>query len=274
MEIKWKPVINYSQGRFGFRPEAIVIHIAEGWLAGGYSWFNNASSQVSSHFMIGKNGEIWQFVSEDDTAWHAGGVANASWQKLKPGINPNLYTIGIENEGFTGEQFTEEMYASNAFLIAKMALKYSIPINRTTVIGHYEINSSSRPNCPGTGIDFNKLIELSKLLLEDPEMIENLQKQIAELKKEIAKLQSDNKNSEKKIKELVELNNEQEIVSKQKEEELILIENQNSKLRQEIKKLQDQLNKFSKTNDTSNNTNNGGILGMLKRLFNGKNSSN
>lgn len=274
MEIKWKPVTNYSQGRFGFRPEAVVIHIAEGWLAGGYSWFNNPTSQVSSHFMIGKNGEIWQFVSEDDTAWHAGGVANASWSKLKPGINPNLYTIGIENEGFTGEQFTEEMYAANAYLIAKMAQKYNIPINRTTVIGHYEINSSSRPNCPGPGIDFNKLIELSKLLLEDPEMIENLQKQIAELKKEITKLQSDFKNSDKKIKELSELNDEQEKVLKQKEEELVLTENQNSKLRQEIKKLQDQLNKLSLGTTSSTNSNSGGILGMLKRLFNGKNPSN
>lgn len=279
MEIKWKPVINYSKGRFGFKPEAIVIHIAEGWLAGVYSWFNNPSSQVSSHYMIGKNGEIWQFVSDEDTAWHAGGVSNASWSKLKSGINPNLYTVGIENEGFTGVGFTEAMYHSNAFLIAKLSRKFGIPINRSTVIGHYEINSSSRPNCPGPGVDFNKLIELSKLLLEDPEMIEKLQKQISELSREIENFKKIISQKEKELDQQKKLFDELEKELKIKDEQIIIIENQNSKFRKEIKELQKRLNDLSDDpdsmpEDNKDNKNSGGLIGLLKRIFNGKNSSN
>lgn len=279
MEIKWKPVTNYSKGRFGFRPEAIVIHIAEGWLAGGYSWFNNPASQVSSHYMIGKNGEIWQFVSDEDTAWHAGGVSNASWSKLKAGINPNLYTIGIENEGFTGEGFTEAMYHSNAYLIATLSRKFGIPINRNTVIGHYEINSSTRANCPGKGVDFNRLIDLSKLLLEDPEMIEKLQKQITALSGEVENLKKIISQKDKEMEQQKKLFNELEKELKVKEEQVIIIENQNSKFRKEIKDLQKRLSDLNADLPVDSDTNSGskssgGLIGLLKRLFNGKNSSN
>lgn len=279
MEIKWKPVVNYSKGRFGFKPEAIVIHTAEGWLAGAYSWFNNPSSQVSSHYMIGKNGEIWQFVADEDTAWHAGGVSNASWSKIKQGINPNLYTIGIENEGFAGEDFTEAMYHSNAFLIAILSKKFGIPINRSTVIGHYEINSSSRANCPGSGVDFNKLIELSKLLLEDPEMIEKLQKQITKLSSEIENLKKTISQKEKEIDQQRKILEELEKELKIKEEQIIIIENQNTKFRKEIKDLQKRLNASSADSDDireniSNSKKSRGLIGLLKRIFHGENSVN
>ncbi|MCA9381543.1 N-acetylmuramoyl-L-alanine amidase, partial [Candidatus Dojkabacteria bacterium] len=162
MNIVWKPVRNKSNGRFGYKPEAIVIHIAEGWLNGAYSWFNNPTSQASAHYMIGKNGVIWQFVADEDTAWHAGGVNQPRWALLKPRINPNLYTIGIEHEGFTGEPWTQEMYEASSELIASLCTKYKIPLDRNHIIGHNQINSVSRERCPGTGVDFDKLIELAK----------------------------------------------------------------------------------------------------------------
>ncbi len=60
MEIIQKKSPNFWVGRKGYRPEAIVIHIMDGTLVGTDSWFANHTSQVSSHYGIGKNGEVHQ----------------------------------------------------------------------------------------------------------------------------------------------------------------------------------------------------------------------
>lgn len=181
MTTVFKSIRNYTTGRQGFKPEAIVIHIAEGYLAGAHSWFNNPDSQASSHYMVGRSGEVWQFVQEVDTAWHAGGVANPSWGLLKPNINPNSYTIGIEHEGFTGEGWTEAMYQSSGQLIGEACRRWGIPLDRNHVIGHHQINSLSRNNCPGAGVNWDKLLSIASNFYEDPAMIAELQAQIRNL---------------------------------------------------------------------------------------------
>jgi N-acetyl-anhydromuramyl-L-alanine amidase AmpD len=199
MNIQWKPVINKWNGRYGHRPEAIVIHIAEGYLNGAYSWFNNSNSQASSHYMTGRNGEIWQFVADEDTAWHAGGPANPSWNLLKPGVNPNLYTIGIEHEGFTGETFSENAYYATIELIAHLCQKWNIPIDHDHIIGHYRINSVSRSRCPGTGVNFDRLVNQALTFYEDPNVIKELQAQVASLQNEISGLKNQITNSKTQI---------------------------------------------------------------------------
>lgn len=161
MNIVQKPVINHDSGRFGYKPEAIVIHISQGTLFGMYSWFNNSASKSSSHFGVGKNGEVDQFVNTDDTAWHAGGISSPHWSLLKPGVNPNLYTIGIEHEGFTGQVWSDAMYNATAELIGNLCRQYGIPLDRNHIIGHCQIDSTSRAQCPGTGVNFDKLIQLA-----------------------------------------------------------------------------------------------------------------
>ena len=104
MNIIQKDAPNFWSGRKGFRPEAVVIHIMEGTLPGTDSWFASSSSQVSAHYGVGKSGEIHQYVKEGDTAWHAGRVDRPTWKLLKPDINPNLYTIGVEQEGYANDQ--------------------------------------------------------------------------------------------------------------------------------------------------------------------------
>lgn len=181
MQVTKKLVKNYTPGRAGYRPEALVVHIAEGFLAGGYDWFNRPESQVSAHYMVGKKGEIWQFVEEKDTAWHAGGVAGPSWELLKSGVNPNLYTVGIEHEGFTGEAWNEQMYQASSWLINQVCLRWNIPIDRNHIIGHYQLNSKSRSRCPGNGVDLQRLVQMAASY-EDPAMIAELQSQIQNLK--------------------------------------------------------------------------------------------
>lgn len=158
------PSPNFTTGRRNNKPEAIVIHVMEGTLSGTDSWFKNPASKVSAHYGIGKKGDIHNYVPEMNTAWHAGRVNAPSWALIKSAgkglyVNPNLYTIGIEHEGNETSEWTEEMYQASADLIKDIAARWSIPIDRSHIIGHHEIYSLK--TCPGFRADINKLITLA-----------------------------------------------------------------------------------------------------------------
>jgi N-acetyl-anhydromuramyl-L-alanine amidase AmpD len=239
MNIVQKPVKNRDLGRFGYKPEAIVIHIAEGYLGGAHSWFNNPASFASSHYMVGKTGEIWQFVDDENTSWHAGVVLNPSWSLLKPGVNPNFYTFGIEHEGFTGEPWTNSMTEASAELVGTLCRRYKIPLDRNHIIGHYQINSINRSNCPGTGVNLDNLINLALKYYEDPAMIKELQDQITKLQSEITDLEKEITVLKKNNSELEgRLSNIKNPTEAQKEV---------VKLTQEIKKLQKNELSYNKT---------------------------
>lgn len=149
MEIIQKKSPNFWVGRKGYRPEAIVIHIMDGTLVGTDAWFANHNSQVSAHYGVGKSGEVHQYVQETDTAWHAGRVDAPVWKLIRPNVNPNLYTIGIEHEGKPNDQWTEEMKRVSANLIRETCQRWQIPIDRNHIVGHFEI-FSKKPNCPAS----------------------------------------------------------------------------------------------------------------------------
>ncbi|GAB4283910.1 MAG: hypothetical protein Kow0081_0770 [Candidatus Dojkabacteria bacterium] len=275
---------NYWKGRGGYHPEAIVIHIAEGWIGGAYSWFNNPNSQASAHYMVGKSGNVWQFVDDNNTAWHAGGVNKPSWSLLKPGITPNLYTIGIEHEGFSGEKFTEQMYNSSAELLANLARKFQIPLDREHIIGHNKINSISRGRCPGNGVDLDKLINLSKNKLGEQKMITELQQKISDLENRIKQLEQSNsllnvtnENLRKQIDGLSDQLDSENRKNRNLEEQINLLAGsddrvnslirENSVLRQQIVTLQKSIADLNKKLLDKNLSSNKSFLDRLKDLF-------
>src|SRR6202034_4455546 len=104
-----------------------------------------------------------QFVEEQDTAWHAGGITAPSWRLIKKVgnsiyVNPNYYTIGIEHEGTVDTDWKDSMYESTSTLIAEISKRWNIPIDRNHIIGHHEIYAVKA--CPGHKVDFDKLIAL------------------------------------------------------------------------------------------------------------------
>lgn len=164
MDIKQVPSPNFLKGRKNFRPEAIVIHIMEGTLAGTDSWFRNPVSNVSAHYGIGLNGAIHRYVAEEDTAWHAGRVHQPTWQTIRrlgngTYLNPNLYTIGLEHEGRGHTDWPEAMYAASAALIRDICTRWRIPIDRQHIVGHNEIYG--RKTCPGNRVDLDRLVALA-----------------------------------------------------------------------------------------------------------------
>jgi N-acetyl-anhydromuramoyl-L-alanine amidase len=101
---------------------------------------------VSAHFVIRRCGELIQFVSCDDRAWHAG---TSSWQ----GVNQcNDYSIGIELEGLEGHTFEPEQYQVLVRLLRHLRLKY--PVQH--VVGHEHI-APGRKLDPGPGFNWGQL---------------------------------------------------------------------------------------------------------------------
>jgi len=105
--------------------------------------------QVSSHFYIRRDGALWQFVSCDDRAWHAG----PSHYRGRPNCNDD--SIGIELEGLEGETFEMAQYRCLADLCR--ALKQHYPIAH--VAGHEHI-APGRKHDPGAGFDWDVLKQL------------------------------------------------------------------------------------------------------------------
>ena len=115
--------------------DRIVIHVTEGSFWGSVRWLRNDRSGGSSHYVISRGGDIVQLVSTSDVAWHAGN----RWV--------NRHSIGIEHEGFTGRGgFTDAQYRASARLVAYLAARAGMPLDRRHVIGHAEVPS------PGGGV--------------------------------------------------------------------------------------------------------------------------
>lgn len=155
-------VNNFTKGRHGPYPiDMIVIHVEEGSEDATRSWFNAEQSDVSSNYGIDKQGNIEQFVLEEDTAWAQGRVdkPTAKLVLARPDANPNSYCISIEHEGSGKEPLTPAQKASTVWLIQDIAKRRNIPIDRDHVVGHHEI--FSKKTCPGA-IDVDELVALAK----------------------------------------------------------------------------------------------------------------
>jgi N-acetylmuramoyl-L-alanine amidase len=140
--------------------EAIVVHIIDGSLHSADLHFNDPASVVSAHYAVGKDGSIHQFVEESDTAFHAGVVVNPTWGLLKPRVNPNFYTIGIEHEGRPDDPWSPAQYESSAALVAEVAARWSIPLTPDHVIRHHQIRASK--SCPGSQVDLGTLLNRAR----------------------------------------------------------------------------------------------------------------
>src|SRR5215472_4912721 len=149
---------NFQPGRpLNFKPEAIVIHIAVGSLKSVDAQFNDPNSHVSAHYCVAKTGAVHQYVKETDSAFHAGIVVNPTWSLLKPDVNPNFYTIGIEHEGLPDDVWPDAQIDTSAALVGEIAQCWGIPLDDQHVIRHHQIRASK--TCPGTFITIAKILE-------------------------------------------------------------------------------------------------------------------
>lgn len=105
-----------------------------------------AKMQVSAHFWIRRCGEIVQFVSVDERAWHAG---VSSFQGCS---NCNDYSIGVELEGSDFDPYTEHQYIALAQLTQSIRDRYP-EISLGRIVGHNDI-APGRKTDPGPYFDW------------------------------------------------------------------------------------------------------------------------
>lgn len=105
--------------------------------------------QVSSHFYIRRSGELWQFVSCDDRAWHAGR------SRYRGRDNCNDDSVGVELEGLEGETFEPAQYETLARVCRALTRRYPI----AHVAGHEHI-APGRKHDPGPGFDWCRIQQL------------------------------------------------------------------------------------------------------------------
>jgi hypothetical protein len=88
-------------------------------------------------------------VREKDIAYHAG-----NWDY-------NTKSIGIEHEGFVDDPswYTDAMYRASAALTRNVCLKYGIPMDRTHIIGHYQVPGTTHTD-PGPNWNWTYYMQL------------------------------------------------------------------------------------------------------------------
>ena len=99
--------------------------------------------QVSAHFFIERTGRLWQFVSCDARAWHAGQSA------YRGRHNCNDDSIGIELEGLESSEFELAQYDTLGALCSALMAQYPIAY----IAGHEHI-APNRKGDPGPGFDW------------------------------------------------------------------------------------------------------------------------
>ncbi|NBX00242.1 MAG: 1,6-anhydro-N-acetylmuramyl-L-alanine amidase AmpD [Methylophilaceae bacterium] len=105
-----------------------------------------AHLKVSSHFFIRRDGELIQFASCNDRAWHAGA---SNWQGRE---RCNDFSIGIELEGSDFEAFESIQYETLESLIASIKARYPIQ----AITGHSDI-APGRKTDPGPYFDWLRI---------------------------------------------------------------------------------------------------------------------
>ncbi len=145
----WVPSSNFDERR----PVIIVVHATEqASVKQSLDTLRSANrgGKVSSHYLIGDDGHIYQLVDDSKRAWHAGG---GSWGAL---TDLNSTSIGIEIDNERGEPYTDAQIASIIRLLDDLCTRLQIP--RTQVIGHSDL-APTRKVDPGARFPWKTLAD-------------------------------------------------------------------------------------------------------------------
>jgi len=132
------------------RPEAVVLHVMQGYMSTARQWAIVGHYGASWHFSVGRDGSVMQHLDFEDGGYHAGIPDTAPspvWPLWKGhGVNVNLYTIGIEHEGFSGDGFTEAQRLASRDLCKWLAGELGFPYDRDHFPPHADIDLVNRPS--------------------------------------------------------------------------------------------------------------------------------
>ncbi len=146
---KWVPSDNFDARR----PVVIVLHFTEQdsvQQSLDTLRSRNSGGRVSSHYLVGDDGRIYQLVSDQDRAWHAGA---GSWGAI---TDLNSASIGIEIDNDGHEPYTEAQIAALLRLLDDLTTRLRIP--KSQVIGHSDL-APTRKVDPGPHFPWKRLAD-------------------------------------------------------------------------------------------------------------------
>ena len=114
-----------------------------------------ADQKVSSHFLVTRTGQLIQFVSTQQKAWHAGASSFLGREKC------NDFSIGVELEGDGETPFEDVQYQVLARLVSELTKFYP----QLQFAGHSDI-APERKTDPGKSFDWKKFQKATGLPIE------------------------------------------------------------------------------------------------------------
>lgn len=155
----WVPSENYDARR----AQVIVVHYTEQdsvQRSLNTLRTRNSGGRVSAHYLVGDDGAIYQLVSDEHRAWHAGAGSWGSIHEL------NSASIGIEIDNDGREPFTDAQIDALIRLLEDLTTRHRIP--RTEVIGHSDL-APGRKVDPGPLFPWKRLFDAGFGIWPDPD---------------------------------------------------------------------------------------------------------
>lgn len=142
---EWVGTVNFNLRK----PNFVVLHYtAQDSVEQTIKTFTNQNTQVSAHYVLGKDGKVIQMLNDYLRAWHAGSGKWGSETDL------NSSSIGIEIDNNGKEPFTEVQIQSLITLLDTLKNRYKIP--QANFIGHSDL-------APGRKVDPGKYFPWKRL---------------------------------------------------------------------------------------------------------------
>jgi N-acetyl-anhydromuramyl-L-alanine amidase AmpD len=157
----WFPNTNYFPHRSGHSPRYVILHGTAGFtsareVASFFKSTETGHDPVSTHYIIGLDGELIQCIAEEHGAWGNGGVTEGHDPWWSPSLNPNLVTLSIEHVKLSRDNsdiLTPSQQDASFRLVKQLCERHNIPRRWADaeggITGHYSMDPVHRFFCPG-----------------------------------------------------------------------------------------------------------------------------
>lgn len=146
-DLRWAGAMHYDNRKPNF---VIIHHTAQHSVDQTIRTFNLSHTKVSAHYLIGKDGEVFQLLNDYIRAWHAG---KSKWGNI---TDMNSVSLGIELDNNGSEPFPDAQINALLDLLDTLQRQYDIP--QANFLGHADV-APSRKNDPNILFPWKKLYE-------------------------------------------------------------------------------------------------------------------
>ena len=124
----WRPSPNFDQRR----PNFVILHdTADDTVDQALRTLTDPLRKVSAHYLIGRDGTVFQLVDEQARAWHAG---ESQWGGT---TDLNSISLGIEIDNNGHEPYPDAQITALLVLLADVGERYHIP--PANYLGHGDV---------------------------------------------------------------------------------------------------------------------------------------